>query len=238
MTAVSNIYLVRVIDRLRVRLRGECRAPELEALIDELNRRRDSGTPFEEQTYVAFDLETTGLHPFGGDRITAFGAVCIEKGEITGDFFEQLVHPGRTIPPETAALTGITDRAVAAAPPVQAVLPWFLTFLARGVPLGYNADFDLAFLNLALHRHTRLKVSRAAVLDILPVVQALNPHWEYPLLDDVARHYGVPLEGRHSALGDAVIHARLFLSLIPRLQERGIYTPKDLRSYLHYKGLL
>jgi len=207
-------------------------------LIDGLNRRRDSAVPLEDETYVAFALETPGLHPFGGDRITAFGAVLVEKARVTDDGCEQLVNPERAIPPAAAALTGITDRTVAAAPPVQAALPWFFAFLSRGIPLCYNAGFDLTFLNLALRRHTRLKVSRAAVLDLLPVVRALNPQWEYPLLDDVARHYGVPLEGRHSALGDAVIHARLFLRLIPLLRERGIYTPKDLRSYLHYKGLL
>ncbi|MDI6907488.1 MAG: exonuclease domain-containing protein [Thermoanaerobacterales bacterium] len=236
MTSVSSTYLIQVIDSLRIRLRGEGRQQELDALINELNRRWDGDVPFMDQAYVAFDLETTGLHPFGGDRITALGAVRIEKGEVTSDGFEQLVNPGRTIPHDTAALTGITDPDVAGAPSVQAALPWFLAFLAQGVPLGYNADFDLAFLNLALRPHTRLKISRAAVLDILPVVQALNPRWEHPLLDDVANHYGVPLERRHSALGDAVIHARLFLSLIPLLRERGIYTLKDLRSYLHYKG--
>jgi len=234
---VSRVCLLQVFGSFRIRLRrANCRAEEIRTVVAELNRRRETGVPLGELTYVAFDLETTGLYPFGGDRITAFGAVLIEDGRVTGEGFERLVNPGRPIPPETVRLTGITNSHVATAPPVEEVLPEFLGFLSQGVPLGFNADFDLAFLNLAL-RPFGLKLKRTAVIDVLTLIRALNPNWENLQLDEAARFYGVPLAHRHAALGDAIIHARLFLRVLSLLEERGIYTLKELKSYLHYRGL-
>lgn len=230
-------YLLRVFRGFKVKVGSRTEDRLLSFLVRELNRRWDSDVPLEEQVYVAFDLETTGLHPFGGDRIIALGAARLENGMITGGF-EQLVNPGREIPPVTAALTGITDAEVADAPAVEEVLPAFLDFLLQGVPLGFNADFDLSFLNLVLRLFAGSKIARTAVVDVLTVVQALHPQWEHCLLDDAARYYGVPLEGRHSARGDAVIHARLYWSLLPVLAQRGVYTLKDLRGYLCFRSLL
>ncbi|MGQ9512939.1 MAG: 3'-5' exonuclease [Thermodesulfitimonas sp.] len=235
---MSRVYhLLQVFDSFRIRLRrANCRAEEIRMVVDELNRWRETGVPLGELTYVAFDLETTGLYPFGGDRITALGAVLVEEGKVTGERFERLVNPGRAIPLETVRLTGIADSLVATAPPVEKVLPEFLGFLSQGVPVGFNADFDLAFLNLAL-RPFGLKLKRTTVIDVLTLIRALNPNWENFQLDEAARFYGVPLVHRHSALGDAVIHARLFLRVLSLLEERGIYTLKELKSYLHYRGL-
>lgn len=238
MKNVPRVSLLQVFDSFRIRFRrASCRADEIRTLVEELNKRRETGVPLGELAYVAFDLETTGLYAFGGDQITALGAVLVKEGRVTGDGFERLVNPGRTIPPETARLTGIADYHVATAPRVEVVLPEFLAFLNQGIPVGFNTDFDLAFLNLAL-RPFGVRLKRTAVLDVLTLIRALNPNWENFQLDEAARLYGVPLINRHSALGDAVIHARLFLKVLPLLEERGVYTLKELRSYLHYRGLL
>ena len=62
------------------------------------------------RTYVALDLETTGLSP-DKDAIIEVGAVKFRDGEIVEEF-ATLVNPGRPIPPEITMLTGITDRDV------------------------------------------------------------------------------------------------------------------------------
>lgn len=231
---MPGAYLLQVFRKMGIGL-GKNQQEYLASLVRELNSRSlDPNVPLAEQAYVAFDLETTGLHPFKGDRIIALGAVRVENGKITRKVFDRLVNPGCPIPHVVEELTGITTTAVAGAPNLEEVLPSFLAFLCQGVPLGFNTDFDLTFLNLALRFFGRLKVKRRVVLDALSVVRALNPRWEYLGLDEIAVYYGVPLESRHTALGDALIHARLFLQLVPTLEERGIYTWKDLRSYLHY----
>ncbi|MGM0575265.1 MAG: exonuclease domain-containing protein [Myxococcota bacterium] len=103
-------------------------------------------------TFVAVDLETTGLSP-GFDRITEFGAARFRVRRdgtiVTGPTLEHLVNPGRRIPPPVARLTGITDEMVADAPPLDAVWADIEAFLGAGGPtvlLAHNARFDLSFL--------------------------------------------------------------------------------------------
>lgn len=206
-------------------------------LVRELNRRRDADVLLADQVYTAFDLETTGLYPFAGDRIISLGAAMLEAGRISASY-EQFVNPGRPLSRFITELTGINDSDVAEAPAVEEVLPAFIAFLTKGIPVGFNVDFDLSFLNLVLRFAAGVKINRSAAIDVLAVVRALNPTWQHCLLDDAAAFYGVPVDGRHSARGDAVIHARLFWRLVPVLAGRGIYTLKDLRGYLQYRGLL
>jgi len=73
------------------------------------------------RTYVALDLETTGLNP-DKDAIIEVGAVKFRDGEIVEEF-TTLVNPGRPIPPEITMITRITDRDVLSAPPA-AVRHW------------------------------------------------------------------------------------------------------------------
>ena len=47
-------------------------------------------------TYVVFDLETTGLYPNSGDTMIEIGAVKISNGEIV-DRFDELINPGKDL---------------------------------------------------------------------------------------------------------------------------------------------
>ena len=57
-------------------------------------------------TYVVFDLETTGFSPVK-DKIIEIGAVKVEEGKIT-DKFSTFVNPKVPIPFEITRLTSIT----------------------------------------------------------------------------------------------------------------------------------
>jgi DNA polymerase-3 subunit epsilon len=234
---MARAYFQQFISGIRIGKIKKTEDQALVLLVNSLNKGVDSGSPLAQELYTAFDLETTGLYPFGGDRVISLGAVCMKEGQVAQKVFERLVDPGRPVPAEIQALTGITDAAVAGSPNLLGVLPSFIKFLLQGIPLGYNADFDLAFLNSALRFNCGVKINRAVVLDVLTVVRALNPRWEYFGLDDIAAYYGVPLDARHTAVGDAVIHARLFCCLVPLLEDRGVYTFKELKRYLHYRSL-
>jgi DNA polymerase-3 subunit epsilon len=96
---------------------------------------------------VVVDVETTGWLPEEA-AITEIGAVRLSAGHPAGEF-SSLVNPGRAIPPEIARLTGITDALVSQAPPIDAVLPWFLAFASGCVLAAHNAPFDVGFLSAA-----------------------------------------------------------------------------------------
>lgn len=62
------------------------------------------------------------------------------------------------------------------------------------------------------------------VLDTLLIAAVLYPSQKSNRLDALAERYGLAIQGRHTALGDALVTAELFARFVPQLQSRGIYT--------------
>jgi DNA polymerase-3 subunit epsilon len=52
----------------------------------------------------------------------------------------------------------------------------------------------------------------------------LHPAQADHSLEAIAERLGVPVIGRHTALGDALVTAEIFVRLVPLLAERGIVT--------------
>jgi DNA polymerase-3 subunit epsilon len=173
--------------------------------------------------YVVFDTETTGLNAAAGDEIVQIAGVRIVNGRIlTGETFERIVHPGRAIPASSVAFHGITDEIAKDKPPIQVVLPQFRAFVADSVLVAHNAAFDLSFL--------RPKQEEAGIDLNNPVLdsQLLAAHVFENIgdqsLDGLALRLGIEVAGRHTALGDALMTAAVFLSLVELLEARGVRT--------------
>jgi DNA polymerase-3 subunit epsilon len=176
-----------------------------------------------ELAYTVFDTETTGLEPSAGDEILQIGATRIVAGKLRReDAFEQLVNPQRDIPAVGIAIHGIEPPMVADAPTIDAVLPAFASYAHDTVLVAHNAAFDMRFLELQRER-TGVAFDQP-VLDTLLLSAVVHPAQESHRLEAIAERLGVPVLGRHSALGDAMVTAEVFLKLIPLLAERGIHT--------------
>jgi DNA polymerase III subunit epsilon len=174
-------------------------------------------------TYTVFDTETTGLEPSAGDRILQIGAVRIVAGKLRReDAFEQLVDPQRDIPAAGIAIHGIEPAMVAGAPTIDAVLPSFAAYAVDTVLVAHNAAFDMRFLEL--QRAATGVAFDQPVLDTLLLSAVLHPAQETHRLEAIAERLGVPVLGRHTALGDAMVTAEVFLKMVPLLAERGIRT--------------
>jgi predicted DnaQ family exonuclease/DinG family helicase len=157
-------------------------------------------------TYVALDLETTGLDP-ASDAIIEVGVVRFGLAGVE-ETFASLVNPGRPVPYRIQMLTGIAPEELAEAPPWETVAVRLEEFLADHPIVGQNVvGFDLRFLDEAGIRHspTILDTHELAVL-LLPLLGGYS-------LAALARHFAIPLPNHHRALADAEASRELFLTL-------------------------
>ena len=183
----------------------------------------DAATPLDDLPLLVFDSETTGLDP-ARDRVVSMGAVLAHGGRVfVHENLDTLIKPDIAIPAGSTAIHGIDDAMVADAEGIASGLRRLVDMAAGRVILGHNIGFDLAVLSAEAER-AGSSWNVPPALDTSQLVAALEPDMEQLDLDRVAEHFGVAIAGRHTALGDALVAADLFSSLIPLLADRGVTT--------------
>ncbi len=179
--------------------------------------------PLTELNFSVFDTETTGLDPAGGDRIIQIGAVRIVNGRLLErECFDQLVDPERSIPRLGQAIHGISPDMVRGQPTIREVLPAFHAWCADTVLVAHNAAFDMKCLSVQ-SPGTGIEF-RQPVLDTLLLSAVAQENQERHNLDDLAERFGLTNLGRHTAIGDAMVTAEIFVKLLPLLADKGITT--------------
>lgn len=181
-----------------------------------------------ELSYTIFDTETTGLDPAGGDEILQVGAIRIVNGKLLQqENFDQLVDPKRSIPTATIPIHGIQPEMVEGQPTIEEVLPAFHAFVGDTVLVAHNAAFDMRCLQVK-EKVTGV-VFDQPVLDTLLLSAVVHPNQESHALEAIAERFNINIHGRHTALGDAMATAEVFLHLINLLEEQGIHTMGQAR---------
>jgi len=171
---------------------------------------------YSDESYVVFDLETTGLKP-EFEKITEIGAVKYIHGKVV-DTFSQLINPGKPIPPNIVELTGITDEMVADKPPIEEVLPRFVEFCRGCILVAHNAKFDTSFINYQL-KQNEIDFTYETV-DTLELSRSLFPEEKVHKLNIVAERLGVTLENHHRAVDDAKACCDILIKLMQIKEER------------------
>ena len=179
------------------------------------------GKKLQELSYVVFDTETTGLFPSKGDEIISIGAVRVENGTVDeAAAYSRLVNPGGPIAPDSIQYHGITDDMVEGEGSIADVLPSFREYVGDSILIAHNAAFDMKFLQLK-EEATGITFPNL-VLDTLLISVFLDHQSENHSLDGIAKQMGITIEGRHTALGDAIATATIFCKMMNRLEARGI----------------
>ena len=182
-----------------------------------------------QDTYVVFDIETTGFSPLV-NKIIEIGAVKVEKGNIT-EHFSTFVNPEVPIPFHIENLTGIKDDMVITAPVIAEVMPEFLAFCDGAVMVAHNADFDMSFIK---YNCDRLSIPYDfTIADTVAMARMLLPNLNRFKLDTVARALNISLENHHRAVDDAACTAEIFEKFVKMLADRGINTLDELNAEGH-----
>lgn len=202
-------------------------------LLSRLHYEKISDARLDALTYVVFDTETTGLLPEQGDEIVQIAAVRIVNGKrVKNEIFNLLVNPGRPIPPSSSAIHGVTDAMVADAVGVQEAVRQFHRFAEGAVLVAHNAPFDMEFLS---RREKELGLRFVnPILDTVLVSATAFGRAETHTLDALAERLGVTIDekDRHTALGDAIATADVFIKLKDMLAGRGLSRFGDVLASL------
>lgn len=198
-------------------------------LFHQLGQRPElDASPLRSLTYTVFDTETTGLDPFN-DEIISIGAVRIVNGRILRqEVFDRLIDPKRPIPRVATEVHGIDSAMVAGEPTIAQVLPSFARYGEATVLVAHNAAFDMRMLQQKEAATGARFIN--PVLDTLLLSAVVHTSQSDHSLEEIARRLGINILGRHTALGDAIVTAEVFLRLIPLLEERGIVTLQQARD--------
>src|SRR5918999_61213 len=182
--------------------------------------------PLEAARYVVVDLETTGLRPVQS-AICEIGAVRID-GLLPAGVFQTLVDPGLPLPRAVASLTGLDDRDLRGAPPVESAVRRFVGFAGDSVLVAHNARFDLAFLDREVVRLTGRRIAAPVVDTVGLARRLLAGRSRRADLASLAHFFGASVRPCHRALPDAQATAEVLVALIGLAQERGAETVADL----------
>lgn len=176
--------------------------------------------------FTVFDVETTGLYPYAGDRICEIGAIRVaRRGAVKK--YHSLVDPGRDISAGAFAVNGITREMLAGKPTIGEVLPGFMKFIKGSVLVAYNAGFDLGFIESALGEDGS-SLGAYYVIDALKLARRLFPDIGRYNLGSVARALDISVKAEHRAMSDALMTWKIFEKELAVLRADGISTIEEV----------
>jgi len=179
--------------------------------------------------FVVLDTETSGLN-IQKDKILSIGAVAVKNQQIIiADRFEYYLKQVYTVKGESIKIHGILPKHNLSGIETKEVLILLLSYLQNSIIVGHHIGFDFAVLNRAFQAHLGGQL-RNQILDTNQLAKRINsPFYEMNIgqrknysLDVLCEQYGVPVYDRHTASGDALITALLFLKLLGRLKGKGL----------------
>lgn len=185
-----------------------------------------------ETSFVVFDTETTGFD-YELDRIISIGAVIVKQNEIAISNTLEIYVDQTRFNSETVEIHGILHHERLETITEIAAIEQFLKFIGDSVLVAHHANFDITMINHALKRNGLPRLKNK-VLDTVNLYRAtrikstlIDKHKNYSL-DEIAENYGIDVSDRHTAAGDALITAIIFLKTISLLQKKKALNLKDL----------
>lgn len=169
----------------------------------------------EHSRFVVLDTETTGFD-YELDRLLSIGAISILKNEMAvTDAFEVYIKQER-FNPNTVQIHGIIRNTKISCLTEEEAIVQFLEYIKDDVLVAHHAVFDMKMINQTLNRMGLPKLQNKVVdtMDLYAKTRIksnlIDKNKSYSL-DEIAENYALNLADRHTAAGDALITALIFL---------------------------
>lgn len=162
--------------------------------------------------FISLDIETTGLQK-DRDEIIEIGAARYDSKGNRIDTYQTFVKPRAPLPKLTTHITGITQKDLEGAPPIEDVATAVKEYMGSYPIIGHNISFDTEFL-----------AEKGIVLtgnhyDTLPLSSILLPGLPTYSLEMLTKRFNITHTDKHRALDDAIATADLFFMLKKKIDE-------------------
>jgi DNA polymerase-3 subunit epsilon len=184
--------------------------------------------------YSVLDCETTGID--ADARIITIGAVKYheQKIELSGILDIRLPIGINSV---EAAVHGElkNERSLISE---QESMQQLLTYIENTIIVGHHISFDIRMINSWIGMSYPGFKLKNKVIDTLKLIKRIDPQrierrvagHDVLQLDRLCEEYGIEVENRHTALGDAYMTAQLFHRLMAQLEKRGVTKVKQIKS--------
>lgn len=166
--------------------------------------------------FVSFDVETTGTRP-GRDKIIEIGAERFVKGKPV-EAFSTFVRIDMSIPVAATRVHGITDDMLIGQPRIEDALEAFTEFCGELPLVAHNASFDVRFIGTEA-QEAGVPLPQKVVLDSYQLAKRALPDLFNHRLENVLKHFHIPIESHHRAHDDARACGEAFTKIVSILKQ-------------------
>jgi DNA polymerase III subunit epsilon len=175
--------------------------------------------------YVCFDCETTGLDP-KKDDIISIGAVIIKNNTIVASKkFVKFIKPKTKLQVEAIKVHHIRECDLEDAEDINKVIKEFLEFIGNRTLVGYFLEFDIAMINKYLKPILGIKLPNKAL-----EVSAIYYDYKIEIIpqanidlrfNTIMNELKIPSLGKHDAYNDAIMTSMIFIKLknLPKVKK-------------------
>ncbi len=190
---------------------------------------------FENIRFVALDTETTGFD-YDNDRILCIGAVAIKNNKIlVSDSFEVYIKQD-VFNKETVKIHGIRKNGNEIKVSEEEGLIKFLEYLDDAIIVAHHTKFDISMINEGLKR-LNVGPLKSKQLDTNYIHKKIATEHRFKKLfslDELCTIYNIKMHDRHTASGDALLTAYLFLKLTNKFKKNNALNLNDLIKTNYY----
>lgn len=171
----------------------------------------------EDEEYVCFDCETTGLNP-KVDDIVSIGAVIIKNNTIVASKkFVKFIKPKTKLQAEAIKIHHIRECDLEDAEDINNVIDEFLHFIGNRTLVGYYLEFDIAMINKYLKPKLGITLPNK-------IYEVSAIYYDYKIeripqanidlrFNTIMDELDIPSLGKHDAYNDAIMTAMIFIKL-------------------------
>jgi len=192
----------------------------------------DLDLPWDEQTFVAFDTETSGAYPLGAD-VVEFGAVKWRAGQIV-DQYQTLLKPRQPMSDFIIGIHGITNEMVEGAPLMRDRLSEIAEFWQGSVLVAHHAPFDMGFMAVEFEK-LKKPLPTEPVLCTSLLARRLIPESVNHKLQTLIKHLKITAGAAHRAQTDAEACLQVALECFRRASEKNS-SPVSIRTLQSLMG--